>query len=94
MPDGLAGERLDAALARLFGFSRTKAAELVGAGDVLVDGSPGIKSDRVQAGAWLDVTIPAPPGAPQIVAEPVPGMVVVYDDDDLATALERLRAEA
>jgi 23S rRNA pseudouridine1911/1915/1917 synthase len=83
VPDGLAGERLDAALARLFGFSRTKAAELVGAGDVLVDGSPGIKSDRVQAGAWLDVTIPAPPGAPQIVAEPVPGMVVVYDDDDL-----------
>jgi len=83
VPDGLAGERLDAALARLFGFSRTKAAELVGAGDVLVDGSPGIKSDRVQAGAWLDVTIPAPPGAPQVVAEPVPGMVVVYDDDDL-----------
>ena len=28
VPDGLDGERLDAALARLFGFSRTKAADL------------------------------------------------------------------
>ena len=73
VPEGLAGERLDAALARLFGLSRTRAAELVGAGDVLVDGSPGVKSDRVHAGAWLDVTVPAPPGAPQVVAEPVPG---------------------
>ena len=29
VPDGLAGERLDAALARMFGFSRSKAADLV-----------------------------------------------------------------
>jgi 23S rRNA pseudouridine1911/1915/1917 synthase len=83
VPDGLAGERLDAALSRLFGFSRTKAAELVTAGDVLVDGAPGVKSDRVHAGAWLDVTVPPPPGAPRVVAEPVPGMTIVYDDDDL-----------
>ncbi len=83
VPEGLAGERLDAALSRLFGFSRTKAAELVAAGDVLVDGAAATKSDRVHAGAWLDVTVPPPPGAPQVVAEPVPGMVVVYDDDDL-----------
>ena len=83
VPEGLAGERLDAALSRLFGFSRTKAAELVGSGDVLVDGSPAAKSDRVHAGSWLDVSIPAPPSAPVVVAEPVPGMIVVYDDDDL-----------
>ena len=83
MPDGLAGERLDAALARLFGFSRTKAAELVGCRRRAGRRQPRPKSDRVHAGAWLDVTIPAPPGAPQIVAEPVPGMLVVYDDDDL-----------
>jgi 23S rRNA pseudouridine1911/1915/1917 synthase len=83
VPEGLAGERLDAALSRLFGFSRTKAAELVGSGDVLVDGSPAAKSDRVHAGSWLDVSIPAPPSAPVVVAEPVPGMIVVHDDDDL-----------
>ncbi|MEZ0071838.1 RluA family pseudouridine synthase [Planotetraspora sp. GP83] len=83
VPDGLEGERLDAALARLFGFSRTRAAELIASGDVLVDGSLPAKSDRVHAGAWLDVTIPPPPAAPMPVAEPVPGMAIIYEDDDI-----------
>ena len=83
MPDGLEGERLDAALSRLFGLSRTKAAELVSTGDVLVDGRAASKSDRLHAGAWLDVSLPAPPAAPTIVAEPVPGMIVIHDDDDI-----------
>jgi len=83
VPEGLAGERLDAALSRLFGVSRSKAAELVVAGDVLVDGARASKSDRVHAGSWLDVTLPPPPSAPVVVAEPVPGMTVVHDDDDI-----------
>ncbi|WP_062432089.1 RluA family pseudouridine synthase [Herbidospora daliensis] len=83
VPDGLGGERLDAALARLFGFSRTRAAELIVGGDVLVDGSPAGKSDRVSAGSWLDVTIPPPVAAPMPVAEPVPGMTILYEDDDV-----------
>ncbi|WP_182897188.1 RluA family pseudouridine synthase [Microbispora sp. H10830] len=83
VPDGLEGERLDAALARLFGFSRTRAAELIASGDVLVDGAVPAKSDRVHAGAWLDVTIPPPPAVPMPVAEPVPGMAILYEDDDV-----------
>ena len=63
VPEGLDGERLDAALARMFGFSRTGAAELIAAGDVLVDGRQPMKSDRVTAGAELTVTLPPPPGA-------------------------------
>ena len=39
VPDGLEGERLDAALARLFGISRTRAAELAAAGAVSLDGA-------------------------------------------------------
>ena len=39
VPDGLEGERVDAAISRMFGFSRTKAAELAAAGKVLVDGT-------------------------------------------------------
>ncbi|MFW6689869.1 RluA family pseudouridine synthase [Streptomyces sp. MAR4 CNX-425] len=81
VPDGLEGERLDAALARMFGFSRTKAAELAGTGKVLVDGREAGKSDRVTAGAWLEVEMPAPAAPVRIVAEPVPGMTVVHDDD-------------
>lgn len=83
MPDGLEGERLDAALARLFGLSRTKAAELAAAGLVQVDGASAAKSDRVHAGAWLEVELPGAAPAIQVVAEPVPGMRIVYDDDDL-----------
>ena len=40
VPEGLDGERLDAALARMFGLSRSKAAELIGDGLVLLDGLP------------------------------------------------------
>ena len=58
MPDGLAGERVDAAMAQMFGLSRTRAAELIARGLVQVDGAGAVKSDRVLAGATLDVTLP------------------------------------
>jgi 23S rRNA pseudouridine1911/1915/1917 synthase len=83
VPEGLEGERLDAALARMFGFSRTKAAELATEGKVRIDGAPAGKSDRVMAGAWLEVEIPAPKGPVQLVAEPVDGMRIVHDDEHL-----------
>jgi 23S rRNA pseudouridine1911/1915/1917 synthase len=89
IPEGLAGERLDAALARMFGLSRAKAAELIGAGSVLLNGRPAGKSDRVPAGEWLDVTLPPPPTSPspfttaQPPPEPVPGLAVVYEDADV-----------
>lgn len=83
VPEGLDGERLDAALARMFGFSRTGAADLIAAGDVLLDGRPAAKSDRVTAGTELSVTMPPSPGAPDVRAEPVPGMEILYEDDDI-----------
>ncbi|WP_129339215.1 RluA family pseudouridine synthase [Cellulomonas endophytica] len=84
VPDGLAGERVDAALARLLGLSRTRAAELAEEGAVRQDGRAVGKSERLVAGAWLEVEVPAArPAAPPVVAEPVPGMAVVHDDDDL-----------
>ncbi|MGH8838534.1 MAG: RluA family pseudouridine synthase [Jiangellaceae bacterium] len=83
VPDGLEGERLDAALARLFGFSRSRAAALVEDGHVHVDGGAPAKSDRVRAGAWLEVELPDPPGPVVIVPQRVEGMSIVYDDDDI-----------
>jgi 23S rRNA pseudouridine1911/1915/1917 synthase len=67
----------------MFGLSRSQAAELISDGQVLVDGAPAAKSDRVLAGGELAVTLPPPPGAPSVTAEPVPGMHVVYEDDDI-----------
>jgi 23S rRNA pseudouridine1911/1915/1917 synthase len=82
VPDGLDGERLDAALARMFGLSRAQAADLIGTGAVLIDGRPGAKSDRVTVGGWLDVTLPPPP---RVFAspDPVPGLIVRYEDADI-----------
>ncbi|WP_277959256.1 RluA family pseudouridine synthase [Frigoribacterium faeni] len=82
VPDGLAGERVDAALAKLLGFSRTFAAEVAASGGVTVDGRTVGKSDRLEAGAWLDVTW-SQREAPAVVAVEVPGMAVVHDDDEI-----------
>jgi 23S rRNA pseudouridine1911/1915/1917 synthase len=87
VPEGLDGERLDAALARMFGLSRATAADLVTNGKVLIDGRPAAKSHRVPAGEWLEVTLP-PPASPSPFAVtrppgPVPGLVIVAEDDDI-----------
>src|SRR3954470_1323870 len=82
VPDGLDGLRLDVAVSRLFGLSRTSAAELVDGGAVTLDGRDVRKSDRVSGGAWLEVDLPgaAAPAPPPVV---VPGLAVVYEDDDV-----------
>jgi 23S rRNA pseudouridine1911/1915/1917 synthase len=84
VPDGLDGERLDAAIARMFGLSRSRAAELIAEGGVLIGGRTAGKSDRVPAGEWLDVTLPpaAPEGAAP-VPQAVPGLAVVFEDSDI-----------
>jgi 23S rRNA pseudouridine1911/1915/1917 synthase len=81
VPDGLAGERLDAALARMFGFSRTRAADMVRDGFVTLDGSTAAKSDRISAGAMLDVVIPAPVDPVAVVPQTVEGIKIIHDDD-------------
>jgi 23S rRNA pseudouridine1911/1915/1917 synthase len=84
VPEGLDGERLDAALARMFGLSRAMAADLVTSGNVLVAGRPAAKSQRVPAGEWLEVTLPPPPLPPPTRApEPVPGLAIVAEDEDI-----------
>ena len=83
LPDGLVGLRLDLAISRLFGLSRTVAAGLVDSGDVLVDGVTRAKSEKVPAGSWLEVVLPAPAGPIETRAEMVDGMAVVYADDDI-----------
>jgi 23S rRNA pseudouridine1911/1915/1917 synthase len=83
VPEGMAGERVDAAMSRMFGFSRTRAAELIAMGNVLVDGSPVAKSDRVHPGAMLEVTIPVEVDPLEIVPEIVEGIKIIHDDDSI-----------
>jgi len=82
LPDGLDGLRLDVALSRLFGLSRTSAADLVESGSVTVDGREALKSERVRGGAVLQVALPAVE-SPAPAAEPAAGLALVYEDDDI-----------
>jgi 23S rRNA pseudouridine1911/1915/1917 synthase len=81
IPEGLSGMRLDAAVARVFGISRTVAAELVRSGDVSVDGTVRRKSERVAGGASVQVMLPDEPAAVQVVPIEVPDLGIVYEDD-------------
>lgn len=83
VPDGLAGERLDVALTRLLGLSRSRAADLIEQGCVEIDGSPAAKSERLLSGAVLSVDLQEPRSDWSPDPEPVPGMRILYDDDDV-----------
>ncbi|QIK76814.1 RluA family pseudouridine synthase [Nocardioides piscis] len=83
VPEGLAGERVDAAMARMFGFSRTKAADLIAQQLVQVDSVAASKSDRVSAGAMLDVTFPDETDPLEVVPEIVEGIRIIHDDDSI-----------
>lgn len=83
VPDGLDGERVDAAAARMTGLSRSRIADLVADGRVLLDGRVAAKSDRVQAMTMLEVDIPDEPSGPQVRPQLVEGVRIVHDDSDI-----------
>lgn len=82
VPDGLDGARVDAALAKMLGFSRTFAADVAAAGGVQLDGVVLDKSDRLRGGGWLEVEW-QPKEGPRIIPLAVPELGIVHDDDDI-----------
>ncbi len=85
VPDGLDGMRVDAGLSRLLGLSRTVVAALAEDGRVAVDGRAAGKSDRLTAGAWLEVDLPEPEAPAEIAGAPeeVAGLSILHADDDI-----------
>jgi 23S rRNA pseudouridine1911/1915/1917 synthase len=83
VPEGLDGLRLDAALSRLFGVSRSVAVEIIEGGGASLDGRVRGKGDRVLAGATLDVALPEPDTSPLAPPQVVEGLRVVHEDDDI-----------
>ena len=83
VPEGLAGMRVDAALAKLFGVSRSVAAEMIASEQVLIDATLPQKSDRITPGVIIEATLPEPKRAPEPVAEMVEGLDVLYQDADV-----------
>jgi len=83
IPEGLNQERVDAALSRLLGLSRNVIVGLIEAGEISKNGKAVGKSDRVITGDQLEVILPAAKGEAKLVATPIDGLKVVYDDEFL-----------
>lgn len=82
VPDGLDGDRVDAAAARMTGLSRSRIEELAAAGGVVVNSVPVAKSHRVHAGDLLEVEITTAATVDVVPAE-VAGITIVHDDADI-----------
>jgi len=83
VPDGLDGERADAAGARMLGLSRSQMAELAAQGHVRQDGVVLGKADRLRAGAMLEVELPTVERAVQVTPSVVEGVGIIHDDADI-----------
>ncbi|WP_136192224.1 RluA family pseudouridine synthase [Actinomyces procaprae] len=82
VPDGLVGQRVDAALARMTGLSRSKVEGLCAAGRIRVDGALADKSQRLEAGGMIEADLPDPRPV-QPAPTPVAGLGILYEDDDI-----------
>lgn len=84
VPDTLAGERVDLVASRVTGYSRSRMAELIASGSVLLDGEIVTRASRlVAAGAMLELV--ADPRPTHAVATPrlADGLSVVHEDRDI-----------
>jgi 23S rRNA pseudouridine1911/1915/1917 synthase len=83
VPDGLAGERVDAGLAKLLGLSRSVCADMISDGLVAQNGKTVSKSDRLMHDAFLEVTLPQPKNRLEIVPVEVEDFKIIYQDEDI-----------
>jgi 23S rRNA pseudouridine1911/1915/1917 synthase len=83
VPQDAAPDRLDRAVAKLFGVSRGRAMEWIAEGRVRIGGKRAPKGAPVQAGARISVALP-PPDQP--VAEPELAIRIVHADASLVVA--------
>ena len=83
VPEGVEGERIDSALTRVLGLSRTTIVKLLEDGDITTSGKSMGKSDRVVAGQVIEILLPAPVNQDPIPLTPLEGLTVIYNDDDI-----------
>lgn len=80
LPEGVAGERVDSALTRVLGLSRTMIARLLEDGEVKTKGKSMQKSERVVAGQMIEILMPETAIEAPIPLTPLAGLSVLYDD--------------
>ncbi|EPH02627.1 23S rRNA/1915/1917 synthase [Propionibacterium sp. oral taxon 192 str. F0372] len=82
--DGLDGERIDAAAARMSGMSRSRIVDLLNEGKVLLDGVTVTRpSTRVRIAQMLEVDTSEPQRIATVRPQLADGLVVVHEDADL-----------
>lgn len=84
VPDALAGERVDVVASRVSGYSRSKIDAILASGGVLVDGHPAAKgSQRVGAGAMLEIVDDLAPAPLRAEPREASGLRIVHEDPDI-----------
>lgn len=84
VPDGLAGERIDAAAARMTGLSRSRVADLIAEGGVWLAGARVEKSSlKVVGGEMLEIDLETPARTASVTPQIVEGVGIVHDDADI-----------
>ncbi|MBB1512650.1 RluA family pseudouridine synthase [Tessaracoccus sp. MC1679] len=84
VPDALAGERIDAAAARVSGYSRSRIESIIEAGGVQLDGVLVAKgSQRVSGGELLELADDAAPAGVRVSPHLADGVRIVFEDSDL-----------
>ena len=81
VPEGVEGERVDSALTRVLGLSRTAVVRLLENGEIQSDGTPMSKSDRVLGGQSIEILMPDTTIQVAVPATPLAGLSIIYDDD-------------
>lgn len=83
VPDAVVGQRADAAISKMLGISRTQAAEMLEAGEVLRQGASVGKSDRLQATDVIEVLLVEKVSGLEVVAQDVGELKVIFQDDHI-----------
>lgn len=83
VPEGLAGERADAAISKLLGISRAACAELLEDGCATLNGKLLGKSDRLIADALLEIVLPEPKNPLEVKATEVSELKIVFQDEHI-----------
>ena len=83
IPLELDNERIDSALSRVLGFSRSVIVKLLDAGEISLGHRKLSKSDKVLSGQIISILLPERPSGVAIPPTPLPDLTIVYQDTDL-----------
>ncbi len=83
VPEGVAGERVDSALTRVLGLSRTAIVRLLDDGEIRSGGVVMQKSEKVVADQMIEILMPDTAIREAVPLTPLEGLTIVYDDDHI-----------